>query len=133
MEDYWTECQYYDIVWVCFVFGNCNHCCFCCGHPFTVLGVSWFISCKNKIQPVCVWKKNIHDVLTKVVWNLRSGKKASLFCNARMLIGHFCKKEISGCKSRVSKVGSQFMAEHSIKLVWVEKYFFGRKRSRIPF
>ena len=33
VEDYWTECQYYDIVWVCFVFGNCNHCCFCCDHP----------------------------------------------------------------------------------------------------
>ena len=54
VEDYWTECQYYDIVWVCFVFGNCNHCCFCCGHPFTMLGVSVFISCKNKIQCVCV-------------------------------------------------------------------------------
>ena len=40
VEDYWTEYQYYDIVLVCFVFGNCNHCCFCCGHPFTMLGVS---------------------------------------------------------------------------------------------
>ena len=50
VEDYWTECQYY----VCFVFGNCNHCCFCCGHPFKMLGVSLFISCKNKIQCVCV-------------------------------------------------------------------------------
>ena len=59
MEDYWTECQYYDIVWVCFVFGNCNHCCFCCGHPCTMLGVSLFISCKNKIQCVCVKKKNL--------------------------------------------------------------------------
>ena len=57
MEDYWTECQYYDIVRVCFVFGNCNHCCFCCGHPFTMLGVSLFMSCKNKIQCVCVKKK----------------------------------------------------------------------------
>ena len=45
------------IVWVCFVFGNCNHCCFCCGHPCTMLGVSLFISCKNKIQCVCVKKK----------------------------------------------------------------------------
>ena len=54
VEDYWTECQYYGIVWVCFVFGNCNHCCFCCGHPFIMLGVSLFISCKNKIQCVCV-------------------------------------------------------------------------------
>ena len=66
VEDYWTECQYYDIVWVCFMFGNCNHCCFCCGHPFTMLGVSLFISCKNKIQCVCVcvcvWKKK------KKVW-----------------------------------------------------------------
>ena len=52
-QDYWTECQYYDIVWVCFMFGNCNHRCFCCGHPCTMLGVSLFISCKNKIQ--CVW------------------------------------------------------------------------------
>ena len=50
MEDYWTECQYYDIVGVCFMFGNCNHCCFCCGHPCTMLGVSLFISGKNKIQ-----------------------------------------------------------------------------------
>ena len=40
-----------------FVFGNCNHCCFCCGHPFTMLGVSLFIFCKNKIQCVCVEKK----------------------------------------------------------------------------
>ena len=55
--DYWTECQYYDIVWVCFTFGDCNHCCFCCGHPCTMLGVSLFISCKNKIQCVCVKKK----------------------------------------------------------------------------
>ena len=39
------------------MFGNCNHCCFCCGHPCTMLGVSLFISCKNKIQCVCVWKK----------------------------------------------------------------------------
>ena len=48
MEVYWTECQYYDIVWVCCMFGNCNHCCFCCGHPCTMLGVSLFISCKKK-------------------------------------------------------------------------------------
>ena len=40
------------------MFGNCNHCCFCCGHPCTMLGVSLFISCKNKIQCVCVKKKN---------------------------------------------------------------------------
>ena len=58
VEDYWTERQYYDIVWVCFVFGNCNHCFFCCGHPCTMLGVSLFISCKNKIQCVCVKKKH---------------------------------------------------------------------------
>ena len=30
------------------MFGNCNHCCFCCGHPCTMLGVSLSISCKNK-------------------------------------------------------------------------------------
>ena len=39
------------------MFGNCNHCCFCCGHPSIMLGVSLFISCKNKIQCVCVEKK----------------------------------------------------------------------------
>ena len=39
------------------MFGNCNHCCFCCGHPCTMLGVSLSISCKNKIQCVCVEKK----------------------------------------------------------------------------
>ena len=39
------------------MFGNCSHCCFCCGHPCTMLGVSLFISCKNKIQCVCVKKK----------------------------------------------------------------------------
>ena len=39
------------------MFGNCNHCCFCCGHPSTMLGVSLFISCKNKIQCVCVKKE----------------------------------------------------------------------------
>ena len=39
------------------MFGNCNHCCFCCGHPCTMLGVSLLISCKNKIQCVCVKKK----------------------------------------------------------------------------
>ena len=68
VEDYWTECQYYDIVWVCFVFDNCNHCCFCCGHPFTMLGVSLFISCKNKIQFVCVKNKaiQIDIIMTKI-------------------------------------------------------------------
>ena len=46
------------------MFGNCNHCCFCCGHPFTMLGVSLFISCKNKIQCVCVCvKKKISKCL----------------------------------------------------------------------
>ena len=76
MEDYRTECQYYDIVGVCFVFGNCNHCCFCCGHPCTMLGVSLFISCKNKIQCVCVKKKkkespslNFLRCLLKIFWN----------------------------------------------------------------
>ena len=39
------------------MFGSCNHCCFCCGHPFTMPGVSLFISCKNKIQCVCVKKR----------------------------------------------------------------------------
>ena len=39
------------------MFGNCNHCCFCCGHPCTMLGVSLLISCKNKIQCVCVCEK----------------------------------------------------------------------------
>ena len=40
------------------MFGNCNHCCFCCGHPCTMLGVSLSISCKNKIQKKkkFVWK-----------------------------------------------------------------------------
>ena len=57
VEDYWTECQYYDVVWVSFMFGNCNHCCFCCGHPFTMLGVSLFIPYKNKIQCGCVKRK----------------------------------------------------------------------------
>ena len=57
VEDYWAECQYYDIVWVRFMFGNCNHCCFCCGHPCTMLGVSLLVSCKNKIQYVCVKKQ----------------------------------------------------------------------------
>ena len=48
------------------MFGNCNHCCFCCGHPFTMFGVSLFISCKNKIQCVCVEKKTKHyDVFPK--------------------------------------------------------------------
>ena len=41
------------------MFGNCNHCCFCCGQPCTMLGVSLFISCKNKIQCVCVKKKKL--------------------------------------------------------------------------
>ena len=39
------------------MFGNFNHCCFCCGHTFTRLVVSLFISRKNKIQCVCVEKK----------------------------------------------------------------------------
>ena len=36
-----------------------------CGHPFTMLGVSLFITCKNKIQCVCVSceKKNFQDVI----------------------------------------------------------------------
>ena len=66
VEDYWTECQYYDIVWVCFTFGNCNHCCFCCVHPFTMLGVSLFISCKNKIQCVCGKKKRKKFIKKKI-------------------------------------------------------------------
>ena len=37
------------------MFGNYNRC-FCC-HPFTMFGVSLFISRKNKIQCVCVGKK----------------------------------------------------------------------------
>ena len=57
VEDYWTECQCYDIVWVCFVFGNCNHCCFCCGHPFTMLGVS--LSLVKIKYSVCVCEKKI--------------------------------------------------------------------------
>ena len=51
------------------MFGNCNHCCFCCGHPFTRLGVSLFISCKNKIQCVCVScgkKGNKKNLLTSM-------------------------------------------------------------------
>uniref|UniRef100_A0A8C0CYJ5 Uncharacterized protein n=1 Tax=Balaenoptera musculus TaxID=9771 RepID=A0A8C0CYJ5_BALMU len=40
---------------LCFMFGNCNHCCFCCGHPCTMLGVSLFMSCKNKNK---IKKKN---------------------------------------------------------------------------
>ena len=56
------------------MFGNCNHCCFCCGHPCTMLGVSLFISCKNKIQCVCVEKKKkqnwliVRDVRIVVTW-----------------------------------------------------------------
>ena len=49
----------------CFMFGNCNHCCFCCGHPCTMLGVSLFISCKNKIHCVCVWKKKKKSLLSQ--------------------------------------------------------------------
>ena len=40
-------------------------CCFCCGHPCTMLGVSLFISCKNKIQCVCVKKKAKLNILLK--------------------------------------------------------------------
>ena len=89
VEDYRTECQYYDIVWVCFMFSNCNHCCFCCGHPCTMLGISLFISCKNKIQCVCVKKKNfcclshlLHGILlwqpeqTNTIW-----KQKNLVCD----------------------------------------------------
>ena len=67
VEDYWTECQYHDIVWVCFMFGNRNHCCFCCGHPCTMLGVSLFISCKNEIQCVCVKKKNLQKKKNRII------------------------------------------------------------------
>ena len=67
VEDHWTECQYYDIVWVCFMFGNCNHCCFCCGHPRTMLGVGLFISCKIKYS-VCVWKKKKDGKLLHITY-----------------------------------------------------------------
>ena len=83
MEDYWTECQYYDIVRVCFMFGNCNHCCFCCGHPCTMLGVSLFISCKNKIQCVCVWKKN--DITKKYLGKKSDSKDLALDLNKQLL------------------------------------------------
>ena len=51
------------------MFGNCNHCCFCCGHSFTMLGVSLFISCKNKIQCVCEKKNGVFNylVITSVI------------------------------------------------------------------
>ena len=83
MEDYWTECQYYDIVWVCFMLGNCNHCCFCCGHPCTMLGVSLFISCKNKIQCVCVcvWKKKSCETKKEHDLNLKLLQARSGFLN----------------------------------------------------
>ena len=61
VEDYWTECQYYDIVRVCFMFGNCNHCWFCYGHPFTMLGVSIYLSLVKIKYNVCVWKKKEKD------------------------------------------------------------------------
>ena len=47
------------------MFGNCNHCCFCCGHPCTMLGVSLSISCKNKIQCVRVGKKKKKEKISK--------------------------------------------------------------------
>ena len=48
------------------MFGNCNHCCFCCGHPCTMLGVSLFISCKNKIQCVCEKKIDAEKAFDKI-------------------------------------------------------------------
>ena len=49
------------------MFGNCNHCCFCCGHPCAMLGVSLFISCKNKIQCMCVKKKKEKEALIRMI------------------------------------------------------------------
>ena len=80
------------------MFGNCNHCCFCCGHPCTMLGVSLSISCKNKIQCVCVWKKkkknrdakfylqyNVKYVREREKINRRNGKKYKY----RKVLKHF--------------------------------------------
>ena len=39
------------------MFGNCNHCCFCCGHPFTMLGVSLSLIKIKYSVCVCVKKK----------------------------------------------------------------------------
>ena len=60
------------------MFGNCNHCCFCCGHPCTMLGVSLSISCKNKIQCVCVGKKKKKDSQQhKKSINMKNNKKTA--------------------------------------------------------
>ena len=70
--------------YVCFVFGNCNHCCFCCGHPFTMLGVSLFISCKNKILCVCVCvcvcvKKKMDYVKTCIKLKIQNETREVIF------------------------------------------------------
>ena len=56
------------------MFGNCNHCCLCCGHPCTMLGVSLSISCKNKIQCVCVEKKKIAYIRRQIGGTLQAQK-----------------------------------------------------------
>ena len=64
-------CHIYKII--CFVFVNCNHCCFCCGHPFTMLGVSLSLA-KIKYN-VCVWKKQ-KKKRKKIKWTERlTGKE----------------------------------------------------------
>ena len=51
-------CHMTYVIWVCFMFSNCNHCCFCCGHPFTMLGVSLLSLVKIKYSVcVCVCEK----------------------------------------------------------------------------
>ena len=52
---------------------NSFHCCFCCAHPCTMLGVSLFISCKNKIQCVCVCEKKKNSFSGLLVLRSQSG------------------------------------------------------------
>ena len=51
--------------------GNCNHCCFCCGHPCTMLGVSLSISCKNKKKNKKKKKQDYKRLIKKSETNVR--------------------------------------------------------------
>ena len=55
------------------MFGKCNHCCFYCGHPFTILAVS--LSLVKIKYSVCVGKKRINELKHRSTEEKQKNKK----------------------------------------------------------
>ena len=57
------------------MFGNCNHCCFCCGHPCTMLGVSLSLVKIKYSVCVCGKKKSLQTINARESVEEREKKK----------------------------------------------------------